>query len=532
MSMKSVWLIIGILGLSFESFGQIVYQDLQKTSVYDFLDELANSQVIELNTFSKPYSRELIALKLKEAQAQLSQLNQRQRKELTFFLKDFNKELEEGKNFDKRYDLFYHKDSVFTFSLNPILGARYWTNENGNNWHRWHGGELFGYIQDNFGVYFSLRDNIEKDLTQNEQFLNQQTGVNYKGSGEYSEVKGGLTYSWKWGSLGLLRDNFTWGNHTFGANIFSGKAPPFARLSFRMHPVKWLDFEYFHAWLASEVRDSIRSYTAGARQRVVFVNKFIASNRVSITPLKRLTFTLGNSIVYSDNLQPVFFIPVLFFKSVDHSIYSSGGNYGGANTQMFFDISSRNIKKVHLYTSLYIDEISVVRLLKPDEHSNFISWKMGATISNILDKNVGFNVEYTRTNPITYRHFVNTTTFESNKYNMGHYLRDNAHELAVKLTCRPIARLNLSATYSMARKGEEYEYLGTGTEVWGLKFIEDLKWQNQAFNLHASYELINDLYLSLDYQYQNITGEDKVLYTQDLFLDKTNTIFVGLAAGF
>jgi len=527
--------LLSISLLSFAAIGQKVYQDIYKTSVYEFLDELANLKLIELNTFSKPYSRELIAQKL--ISVNRSNLNSRQQDELDFFLKDYSKELLSTKDFDKRLDLLYYKDSIFSFTLNPIVGMEYSINENGEYLRRSIGGEFFGSIGKNVGFYASLRDKVvsSHSINQTEQFLSTEPGANYKGSGDYSDMRGGITYSWDWGSIGLIKDNFRWGNNNFGANILSHKAPSFTRLQLKVQPVKWLDFEYFHASLSSEVRDSSRSYLAGVRQRNVDVQKFMAANIFTIKPIKYLNVSIGNSIVYSDHLQAAFFIPFMFFKSVDHAVYSGSGNFGGGNSQMFFDISSRNLKGYHFFTTVFLDEISFSRMWDKNQHSNFVSFKFGAERSNLFDKNISIALEYTISNPITYRHFVNTTTYESNNYNLGHYLRDNAQELAFKVKVEPIARLNVSATCRFAQKGEEYFYSGTSGNpplAWGLPFIEEVKWDRSALLLTGSYELFNDVYLSLHYQYQNVGGADANLYTPEYYRDETNTFSAKVSVGF
>jgi hypothetical protein len=533
MSISQLLLFVFIGIIPFISTGQKVYQDINKTSIYEFLDELANLQLIELNTFSKSYSRDLIAQKL--ISVDRSNLNARQAKELDFYLKDYNKELKPNKEFDKRLDALYYKDSIFSITLNPIVGGTFITNENGDYLRRYVGGEILGSLGEKVGFYASLRDNVASDVIQNEQFLNTDPGANFKSSGDFSDIRGGLTYDWKWGSLGLIKDNFTWGNNNFGSNIISNKAPSFTRLQLKVTPVKWLDFEYFHGWLSSEVRDSARSYTAGVRQRNVDVQKFMASNVFTVRPFKYLNVSLGNSIVYSDNLQAAFFIPFLFFKPIDHSIYSGSGNYGGGNSQLFFDISSRNLKGYHFYTSFFIDEISFSRMWDKDQHSNFVSMKFGAERSNLFNQNITLAVEYTRTNPITFRHFVNTTTYESNNYNLGHYLRDNAQELAFKVNVKPMAKLSVSANYIIAQKGEEYFYSGaTGNSntVWGLNFIESKKWESSYFTLNCRYEFFNDVYWSVNYQYRDVSGGDINLYTTDLYKGVTNTFSSSLSIGF
>lgn len=529
-TLRILYFVFILIGVSNSSHAQIVYHDLGKQSVYRFLDELTNLKLIELNTLIKPYSRELIANKLDEIDRKL--LNKRQLKELDFFLKDFNKELYSDKGFDKRYDIFYYKDSLFSMTVNPILGGKIWSNENGVNHHIRNGGELFGSIEKKWGFYIALHDNVEGELLQNELYLNNNPAAIYKSSGDFSDLRAGFTYAWSWGSIGLLKDNFTWGNNNFGANIISNKAPSFARVELKLNPVEWLDFTYYHGWLASEVRDSSRNYSAGALRRNVDIKKFIAANFVTIKPIKNLYISFGNSIVYSDNIQPAFFIPIGFFKSIDHVVYSGSGNFGGQNTQIFLDISSRNIKGIHLYSSLYVDEVSTYRFFDKDRHSNFLSGKFGVQWSNILDKNVQLTAEYTRTNPITFNHFVNTTTYATNGYGLGHYLRDNAQEIAVELAVKPIARLNITASYVLAQKGIVYEYLGTGRDVWGLDFMAEKRWESNNAILSVEYELFNDVRFSMDYQHRNNSGIDELLYSPEYFQGETNTFSFGTSIGF
>ncbi len=75
---------------------QEVPHPVNNTGVYEFLDELAGIQLIEINSAVKPYSRLFIANRLKEADEKRDQLNIRQQKELDFYLMDFGKELARG----------------------------------------------------------------------------------------------------------------------------------------------------------------------------------------------------------------------------------------------------------------------------------------------------------------------------------------------------------------------------------------------------------------------------------------------------
>ena len=140
--------IVFLLVLLFSSRvqAQEVYQHISHTDIYDFLDELANAKVIQINSAVKPYARIFIAEKLHEAAEKKDQLNKRQQGELNFYLRDYNKELIADRNFKRRYDLFYFKDSLFSFTLNPILGISYFTNDSGSFYHRWNGAEAYGYV--------------------------------------------------------------------------------------------------------------------------------------------------------------------------------------------------------------------------------------------------------------------------------------------------------------------------------------------------------------------------------------------------
>ncbi|MFP4025577.1 MAG: hypothetical protein ACLFVR_13720, partial [Thiohalospira sp.] len=189
------------------AFAQEVYYHTSNRQVYEYLDEFANLGVIDINTTIKPYSRVFIAHKLKEIHESDFPLNKRQQAELDFYLKDFNKELKQDKQFDKRFDILYYKDSLFSISVNGILGAEYFTNDSGSFYHRWNGAEAHAYIGSNFGFYASLRDNHESVFLAKENFLTPRLGANYKhvdDGGDFSEMRGGITYSWNWGSFGLV----------------------------------------------------------------------------------------------------------------------------------------------------------------------------------------------------------------------------------------------------------------------------------------------------------------------------------------
>jgi len=517
--------------LSFPVFPQGVYQHPSHEAIYRFLNEMAALQLIDPNTAVKPYTRKQIASFLSRVDEHRESLNRRQQKELDFYLRDYQKELLAGRDFRKRIDLLYRKDSLFTLSVNPIGGIRYYTNRNGHAHHRWNGAEAFAYVGEHWGFYASLRDNHESVQMNHPNYLTRRMGAPYKSGNDYSEMRGGITYSWNWGSLGLVKDHLQWGNGYNGTNILSGRTPSFAMIRLHLQPTDWFEFHYFHGWLVSEVEDSTRTWTYvnvdRTSTRVVYREKYMAANLFTFKPVKRLHVSFGNSIIYSDlGMEPAYLIPLFFFKSIDHTLNHSIDNQ---NSQMFFDISSRLIRHLHLYSTLFLDEISLSRMFDPESHSNFYSWKIGGRLYGYPLDNTGITLEYTRTNPLVYKHYLPVLTFESNRYNLGHYLLDNATELYIDADCSPFRGVYIKASYLHARKGPDYTSIG-GSRL-GLPFMESVKWENKTFTMEASWQVIHDGYVFFSWQNSRISG-DQEKYTPALFHGNTSTLSVGANFGF
>jgi hypothetical protein len=524
---------------------QEVPHPVNNKGVYDFLDELANIHIIEINSAIKPYSRLFIANRLKEAKGKQEQLNIRQRKELEFYMLDFGKELERGdrekggrgeegkgrrgeEEKGRRLDLFYYRDSLFSLTVNPILGGEVFRNSSGNATYWRNGIEARGYVG-KWGFYASLRDNHEKPLLGKPEYLTQREGGHVKGNTDWSEMMGGVTYSWKWGNAGLLKERQQWGNNYNGANIFGGNNPSFTQIKLQITPVKWFSFNYFHGWLNSQVIDSTNSYwvtnSYGTDYREVYHKKFVAANMFTFTPFKNLNLSAGNSIVYSDeNMNPAYLIPLFFYKSVDHSLTSGIDNM---NSQMFFDISSRQIKHIHLYGTLFIDELAVRRFGIKDEW-NFFSWKAGIRLTDLPVANLSFTTEYTYTYPLTFQHYVPTLTFETAGYNLGHYMKDNSREWYAALNYRPMRALIINLFFIDAIRGPDYTSLGT--DRLGNPPLASIEWHNTTIGLKASYQVINDLYTWVSASQSNIGSS--VVWQPEYFSGKKTTINFGVTFGF
>jgi hypothetical protein len=428
----------------------------------------------------------------------------------------------------RRRDLFYYKDSLFSLTINPILGGELFTNSSGKATYWRNGIEATAYVQ-NWSFFASLRDNHEKPLLGLPAFLTQREGGHLKGTTDWSDMQGGVTYSWKWGNAGLVKDDVQWGNNYNGANILGGNNPSFIKFKLQINPVKWFSFNYFHGWLNSMVVDSSRSFwvtnSYGTDYREAYHKKFMSANMFTFTPYKYLNISAGNSIIYDNaTINPAFLVPVFFYKSVDHSV-SSGIN--NMNSQMFFDISSRQIKNLHLYGTLFVDELAVSRFFKNDEW-NFFSWKAGFRLSNLPVRDLSFTTEFTYTYPLAFQHNVPTLTFESNGYNLGYYLRDNSREWYVALDYRPVRTLDIKLWFIDAIRGPDYTELGTPRA--SDPPLDSIAWHNTSFGLKGSYQVINDLYVWGSFVYSDVRGD--VRWSPEYFYGKKSTVNFGVTFGF
>jgi len=521
------------------------------SDIYDFLDEMALNKVISLNTAIQPYADQYIFSCLQQIKLKEDALDLRQQKALDRFYQYYaltsspvkpDKDSGLWKRTFRTYKpslnppgIFY-QDSAFQLAVEPIWGMDLMQVGEKTTYHVWGGASLRAHFGKNLSAYASLRDNTDKDYLARKSYLNLRTGGNYKNGtfgGEYSEMRGGLNYHWKNGSIGLIKDHVNWGTNYHGANIISDKAPSFAQITLQLKPVSWFEFNYLHGWLVSNMVDSSRTYfTPNGNQRDVMRPKYIAANMYTIQPVKDIYFSFGNSVIYSDmNPHPGYLIPFIFYKSVDHWLNSTDGvgRNIGQNAQMFLNLSVFKLKYFHLYGSLFIDELKVMRIVEPGKH-NFWSFKAGLKHQTPLIPGLSVVTEYTRTRPHVYQHYIQTTNFESNGFNMGHYLRDNAEEWFVGLHYKPINRLHLHMEYTYARKGDEYGY-DNGSIAITDPFLKDLKWTYQNLGIAVHYEILQNASVRLGYEYQHHEGEDVETYTPELYRGKTHGFIFGLRTG-
>ena len=430
---------------------------------------------------------------------------------------------------------FHYAGKNFECKINPILGMDLTMNGRGMVMHRWYGAEIRADIVDHVVVWGSIRDHSysgehldeayfklvgqskrQGALLSQPGFLNNLPGGGYHWAtygADDAEIRAGIkAYSW-WGSIGLVKDNLQWGDSYYSSNIISNRALSFPMIELKLKPVSWFRLDYIHGFLASMVADSTKYYleynpeTDSDKKIYRQANKYLAANMLTFTPVKGLDLSVGSAVIYgTSNMFAAFSLPISFFNSTDFQL-ASGGKFENENSQIFLNVSTRNLKHTHFYASVFVDEFNVGRLKKSNPEHNLISWKVGGRVSNWPVKDLSLTAEFTRTNILTYKQSYPTHTWASNGYNLGHYLGDNAQEVYVALAYKPVRGLSLTLSYVGATKYNDYDYVRKYVfDIISQKPFDEKVWRSDEVKLHAVYEVVNNAYAFVDLGVSSVRG--------------------------
>lgn len=564
---KTLWIIALLYG-AMMMYAQSVPQPTEYYMLYQFVDELVMDGVVVRQTAVKPYSRGQIAAMLQEAMAKDSLLSPRQKEELAFYAQDFALELDTLPD----YTIYGHRnvcqwqtrlsnlslvepslhlkttDNRFKMMVKPILGMDIDYNRHGMITHRWYGAEIRMDIVKHIAIWGSIRDNSWKGTGKGylkdkyysteldkiygarlskPQYLNNLPGAEYKEAsygGDYSDMRGGVSaYAW-WGSIGVQRESIRWGDAYHCSNILSGRNPAVPMLTMQLTPCRWFQFDYFHAWLVSNVKDSSYYYLEKATETQLereyrAAPKYMAANMFTFIPCRYLSFSFGNSIIYGERtVQAAYFIPIAFYKSLDH-LLTKGLNSENQNSQVFFSLSVRPVDHLQLYGSFFLDEFKLARLIpkKARNQRNPVSYLVGFNWSGWPVRGLSLKGEFMRSYIACYTHSIEQLAYTSNSYGMGHYMGDNAQSIFLELQYRPVRGLSLQLSYTNDTKYNQYDYIrgnnqtdprdeygnyGIGRIIASKPFDEKI-FRNDILAFRATYEVFQNVYARVCVQYNN-----------------------------
>jgi hypothetical protein len=493
-----------------------------QTTVIDFLSRMAQKGKIEFNDFIKPIDRKIIFQKLEELQNQ-KDLSAIEQKELQFFIVGFALENSTIKtignstspqffsfkqlksNAFAQQHLITYKDNHFGIIVDPVGNLTMQKRNGKTNIIQGSGFQLAGYAGKRIGFQLSIMDINEQGRYDSLRIDNELPGFVRKETTNskilnYSQMNATLSYRLNKGVITVGQDQQILGYGKYGNLVLSDKAPAYPFYALNYQPSAWLKFNYMHAWLQSGVLDTRATYDlnnkvyGGMRQQ--YLPKFFATHSVEFAPMKGLKLNLGESIMYSENLQLAYMLPVTFFKAFDNQKYADN-ILSGSNGQFFLGFSSRNqIRNTHLYGQWMIDEIRLGSVFDAGKSRNQLGYQLGASVTDLFLPYLTFNAEYTRLNPFMYRNFIAAQNYSNANFSLGDWMGANADRIYFSAKYHPKANLSIEAFAFMLRKNGEGSIEAQYFAVPQPKFGFDPQYKRNRFGLNAQYEIWNNLILN------------------------------------
>jgi hypothetical protein len=499
---------------------QTIWED-SRSLIYPYLTRMADKGLITLQDVVLPITHTQINEALKTLSSKQASLNKIEKEELAFFIKEYTAPVAPEDTVMQKLSIL-SKDKFgrwrgatvgsgnFYMQLDPVSGLQRISGSNNKSVTQYgNGAYIRGYLGKHFNFQFYYRDitesgtgiDYDKQKTDIQGVIKKDTALQKKLN--YSDLRASISYRFKNGTISIGQDQLMWGYANSGRIVLSGKAPtyPYIRLDYR--PLSWLHFNYAHMWLQSNIIDSSRIYNLGntvyGGQYTPFVNKYMVMHSVQIMPKKGMVFSIGESIIYNDQLHLPYFIPVLFFKAVDQANTMGTNNGASGNSQLFFSASLRNIvPKTHIYGTLLIDELRLTKVFNQTKSRNQVGVTFGVERQDVL-KNLSIGAEYTRVNPFVYNNYITPQTYTHANYSLGDWMGNNFDRRTWFFSYKPMARLFITGRFNNIKKGGPGTLLQQYFSEPQPSFLFDYQYHQSTYYVQARYEIIHGVYANAQF---------------------------------
>lgn len=415
---------------------------------------------------------------------------------------------------DKNFNVFTYKDSNLALIGNPILGLSIENLFNHSQQTTTWGFNLAGRHSSGLSFSFIFNDNIvyKSDYYNKIDFLNKQgriLTVNNSKRSEFSETMGYLKYENNFITIGMVKDNITFGEGKNSKLILSNRAPSFPALFYQIKFTDWFSTQLIHGWLISGIKDSSKSYSTSTYERVVEHEKYFALHSFQFDLFDRLTLRLGETIIYSDRGPYLgYMLPFVLFRSIDH-MFTYGSDDSGNNGSLFFDGNFKFSNNLKFYGSLFIDELSLSNLLKGNTERNQFGFLTGLAGENFLDEKLSWNFEYTRILPWVYSNWIPAQTYTNNRFPMGHYIGQNSDQIYVDLSYKFIPELEITLSGDYTRNGG-FGDIRNQYSPPGEKFLYGPVRKIFRIGGEAKFKYLENIFINFEYDFYNVSDEDPV----------------------
>lgn len=526
-------------------FGQPVFES-NEASIYGFLEKMDVKGIIQFEEYVKPILRNDIKKYLiRIDNSKLELLSHVEIEELNWYLKEYGdkENLEMGSISDGLFSgglgdiskYYYYQDNKFTFNFSPSVMIDYGSSFSETLYKQYWGWSFYGY-SDNLGFNGNFRENFQKgENIDKRRHLSDERGFiissSKKDNIEFSSTNGSITYANSNFLLSFIKDDYSTGGGINSQFVLSGKSPSFPSIYYRYNPVDWLRFYFIHGWLFSGVIDSSASYITDfdGKRRWIEREKYFVMHALQLRPFRFIDITLGETLIYSDrNIYWGYFIPFLFFRSVDH-MFTYGSGDSGNNGSFFGEVAIRPYERIKLSASLFIDEFSLKRFIKGDFSRNQLGYQANLRYYGLGFINSMLTIEYTRILPWIYQNWIPTQTYTNSGYLLGHYIGQNSDQLFFDYTVYPMRGLSLGLSFDYNRRGGN----GTVTEQYRDP-VEEFLYGNlrheAVLGVYFRYEYRYGIFINGYYKFSNISDED-AKRTPAWQLGKKHSFGLGLSYG-
>jgi len=369
----------------------------------------------------------------------------------------FEEPLEIFDNFGSNYEQNFisYSDSMYHFSANPLLSAKFINNSDLNNSLliiyggkiKFSYGKTFGAFLEAYNGYIGGNiDAAKLDKRVSQSFSVNQTKIKY-----FDGTRGYLNY--ENGGLAIFagRNEITWGINSMNPMVLGNYAQnmDFFKLSFQY---KKFNYTYLHGWLVTP-RTSVYvdSLIGDVRNKGA---KYIVINRIGFIPTNRIRLGISQSIIYANRpVELAYLNPFLLWESAQRSLNDLDNSF------LNIDFRYLIVDGLEVLSSITFDDLNF-NLWGAGEWNtpdNRFAWQVTSNIAYpFIFKNFLLTLDYIQIRPFTFTHpGVNESlSYTNNGNSLGLNLLPNSINFSSNLMYLPIPNLAIHFRYDNIKHGD------------------------------------------------------------------------------
>ena len=483
----SIYFLLAII--SFTSFGQSVYQPLDKSN-YSKLDRLEiNQGELNQNFHSgvKPFKRQEIVKSINPNDSTLSKVDEFN---INYFLLDNNEwsAIDSASNkpflkglYRNKSDLFHHNEKDFDLHLNPVINLNIGNDSESDSYTyiNTRGVELRGNIDNKIGFYTYLTDNqiifpsyVNKRIIHRSAVPGENFWKSYSdGQGvDFFTARGYITWNFTKHISAQFGHDKNFIGDGYRSLILSDYGGNYTFLKFSTNVWK-LNYTNIFAELTANTLQNVNNTPGDG----VFPKKYMAFHHLSANIGKKLNIGVFESIVYggqdsitSAKFEISYLNPIIFYRSIEQNLGSDGNAMLGLNFKWLA------LNKVQLYGQFVLDEFNIDKLREDKTWwANKYGIQLGIKyIDAFTVNNLDLLFETNIVRPYTYTH-NSQASYSSYEQELAHPHGANFFEYVATAIYQPLPRLTCTG---------KIIYTDLGKDIFNSNYGQDILLKNSTRN--------------------------------------------------